>query len=184
MKRHYFITDNLDDLQQVEQDLQRAGITPPQFHVLSEDDTAVEMRKLREVEAVLKKDVVHGTERGALVGALGAGAVLVLAWMTGVTEAYTWMPPIFLAIVILGFCTWEGGLIGIQEPHSDFKRFTPVLKRGQHVLLVDIDPEQERALSSVVGHFQSLRPAGEGSATPRAVVRFRDKWNRFLQLAP
>jgi hypothetical protein len=184
MKRHYFVTDNLDDLQRVEQDLQSAGITPPQFHVLSDDDTAVETRNLREVEAVLKRDVVHGTERGAVVGLLGAVAVLALAWLTGLAETYTWVPAIFLAIVVMGFCTWEGGLIGIQEPHVDFKRFTPALKRGKHVLLVDVDPGQERALEGVVAHYESLRPAGEGSATPRAVVRFQDKWHRFMQLAP
>lgn len=184
MKRHYFITDNLDELQQVEQDLQGAGITPPQFHVLSEDDTAVEIRKLREVEAVLKKNVVHGTELGAVVGLLGAIAVLILTWLTGLAETYTWVPAIFLAVVIMGFCTWEGGLIGIQEPHTDFKRFKPALKRGKHVLFVDVDPDQERALDGVVAHYQSLRPAGVGSSTPRAVVRFQDKWHRFMQLAP
>lgn len=184
MKRHYFVTDDLDDLQQVEQDLQSAGITPPQFHVLSEDDTAVEIRKLKEVEAVLKKDVVHGTELGALVGIGGAAAVLAVAWFSGLTQTYTWVPAIFLAIVVLGFCTWEGGLIGIQRPHIDFKRFKPALDRGKHVLLVDVDPDQERALGSVVAHHSSLRPAGVGSATPRSVVRFQDKWNRFMQLAP
>lgn len=184
MKRHYFVTDDLDDLQLVEQDLQSAGITPPQFHVLSENDAAVETRNLREVEAVLKRDVVHGTERGAIVGVIGAVAVLLLAWFSGMTETYTWVPAIFLAIVVMGFCTWEGGLIGIQEPHAEFRRFTPALSRGKHILLVDVDPGQEEALTAVVAHHTQLRPAGEGNATPRAVVRFQDKWHRFLQLAP
>lgn len=83
MKRHYYISDDLDDLRDVENDLKSAGVTTPQIHVLSKDDAGVEMRRLHQVEAVLKMDVVRGTERGALVGLAGAAAVLLLAWSLG-----------------------------------------------------------------------------------------------------
>jgi hypothetical protein len=184
MKRHFFISDDLDDLETVERDLEAAGVTTPQIHVLSEDDAGVETHHLHEVEAVLKKDVVHGIERGAVVGALGAVAILLLAWWSGLTETYTWVPAIFLAVIVLGFCTWEGGLIGIQEPHVDFKRFENELHAGKHILFVDVDPEQESILSRVVAGHPKLKSAGEGGATPRAVVRFQDRWSRFMKLAP
>jgi hypothetical protein len=184
MKRHYYITNDLDDLEIVENDLEAAGVTTPQIHVLSEDDAGVEQHHLHEVEAVLKKDVVHGTERGALIGVIGAVIVLALAWFSGLTETYTWVPAIFLAIIVLGFCTWEGGLIGIQEPHVDFKRFRDELKQGRHVLFVDVDPEQEAILRRIVASHPRLQVAGEGEATPRMVVRLQDKWSRFLKQAP
>ncbi len=184
MKRHYFITDDLDDLEVVERDLEAAGVTTPQIHVLSEDDAGVETHQLHEVEAVLKKDVVHGTEIGAVVGVIGAAAVILLAWMSGLTETYTWVPAIFLAIIVLGFCTWEGGLIGIQEPHVDFRRFQNDLHDGKHILFVDTDPEQESVLRRVVSEHPKLRDAGEGPATPRFVVRFQDKFTTFMKLAP
>ena len=152
MKRHYYISDDLDDLRDVENNLKSAGITTPQIHVLSKDDAGVEMRRLHQVEAVLKMDVVRGTERGAMVGLAGATAVLLLAWLLGFTETYTWVPAIFLAVIVLGFCTWEGGLIGIQEPHMDFRRFQRDLNAGRHVLFVDIDPGQETALRTVTSH--------------------------------
>ena len=184
MKRHYFVCNDLDDLGQVEQDLQSAGVTAPQIHTLSSRGGEAESHGLQEVEAVLRRDVVRGTERGALVGLLAAGAILALAWASGLTASYTWVPAIFLAIVVLGFCTWEGGLIGIGEPHADFRRFQPALSRGKHVFFVDVDPEQEAILDAVIACYDGLRPAGTGDATPRAVVRFRDKWTRFMQLAP
>ena len=184
MKRHYYISDDLDDLEIVERDLEAAGVTTPQIHVLSEDDAGVENHHLHEVEAVLKKDVVHGTERGAVIGVIGAIAVLVLAWFSGLTETYTWVPAIFLAVIVLGFCTWEGGLIGIQEPHVDFKRFEKDLHAGKHVLFVDVDPEQETTLRTVVKNHPKLQDAGEGGSTPRMVVRMQDKWSRFMKLAP
>jgi hypothetical protein len=184
MKRHYYISDDLDDLEVIERDLESAGVTTPQIHVLSEDDAGVENHHLHEVEAVLKKDVVHGTEMGAIVGLICAVLVLGLAWFSGITETITWVPPIFLSIIVLGFCTWEGGLIGIQEPHVDFKRFENDLHAGKHILFVDVDPEQEATLKKVVEQHPRLSNAGEGSATPRMVVRFQDKFHRFMQLAP
>ena len=184
MKRHYYISDDLDDLEVVESDLESAGVTTPQIHVLSEDDAGLDEHHLHKVEAVLKKDVVHGTELGALVGVVAAAAVLAIAYFSGLTETYTWVPAIFLAVILLGFCTWEGGLIGIQEPHVDFKRFQDDLKAGRHVLFVDVDAEQEETLRSIVDQHPRLTPAGEGAATPKVVVKAQEKFSDFMKVAP
>jgi hypothetical protein len=37
------------------------------------------------------------------------------------------MPFIFLAIIALGFSTWEGGFYGIQSPNFHFSKFEDVL---------------------------------------------------------
>ncbi|TGD74648.1 NAD/FAD-utilizing enzyme [Mangrovimicrobium sediminis] len=184
MQRHFFLSDNLDELQAVEDELRAAGITPPQMHVLSEDDAAVERRQLHPVEAVLRKNVVRGTERGALIGLLCAGGVLTVCWATGIAHGVAWVPVIFLAVVLLGFCTWEGGLIGIQEKHAEFRRFDEALADGRHLLLVDVDASDEQAMLRVVAQHGALEPAGVGNATPAMVVRLQDRWARFLQLAP
>lgn len=150
MKRHYYISDDLDDLEIIENQLEEAGVATPQIHVLSEDDSGLEEHHLHQVEAVLKRDVVHGTEIGAVVGVIAAACIILFAWLSGLTETYTWVPPIFLSVIILGFCTWEGGLIGIQEPHTDFRRFQDDLHAGKHVLFVDADPDQEETLKKVI----------------------------------
>ena len=184
MKRHYYVSDDLDDLEIVERDLEAAGVTTPQIHVLSEDDAGVEQHHLHNVEAVLKKDVVHGTEIGAVVGVIAGATIILLAWFFGLTETYTWMPPIFLSVVVVGFCTWEGGLIGIQEPHVDFQRFQDKLHEGKHILFVDVDANQEQTLRNVVKQHPKLEDAGEGGSTPGWVIGAQQKWAKFVQVAP
>jgi hypothetical protein len=184
MKRHYYISDSLEDLGSVEPELEAAGISTPQIHVLSNDDAGVQLNHLNEVEAVLKKDVVHGTEMGALLGVAVGAAVLLLSWSSGLTEAYTWVPAIFLAVIVIGFCTWEGGLIGIQKPHIEFRRFQQDLQQGKHILLVDIAREDEASLHSVMREHPRLRAAGDGDSTPGWVIGAQQKWSRFMQLAP
>lgn len=185
MKRYYYISSDLDDLEAVEKELESNGVTTPQIHVLSSDDAEVEKHNLNSVEAVLKKDVVHSTQKGAMVGALGAVAVLVISYLAGFTNTVAgWVPFIFLAVVILGFCTWEGGFMGIQSPHYQLKRFQNALNHGKHVLFVDVDPDQESLLSDVVARHDKLRPAGVGESRPRWVVRGQDKFNRFVDIMP
>lgn len=185
MKRHYFITDDLDDLDAVEHELQRAGLTSPQMHVLSRDDAGVAARPhLTPVEAVLKKDVVRGTEVGAVIGVTGAGLVLGIAYASGVTASVGWVPFLFLAIVVLGFCTWEGGLFGIQEPNPEFVRFQDALDAGRHLLMVDVTPAEEATLKRITESHPGIRAAGEGHATPEFVVQAHKRFNRAMETLP
>jgi hypothetical protein len=185
MKRHFYISDNLDDLEIVEKELESSGVGTPQIHVLSQNEADVEHHNLNQVEAVLKKDVVHSMELGAIVGVIAAAVILVVAYLAGWTEsAAGWIPFIFLAIVVLGFCTWEGGLFGIQEPHYQFKQFQEVLKQGKHVFFVDVNADQEAALANVIKAHPRLELAGEGESTPEWVVEWQKNWKGFVKTMP
>lgn len=185
MKRHYYISDDLEDLADVSQELLEENITAPQFHVLSNDDAQVQKHNLHEVEAVLKQDVVHSTELGAVIGVALSTVVLAGASVLGLTETSAgWVPFIFLAVVILGFCTWEGGLIGIQIPNYQFARFKDVLNKGKHVFFVDVEMSQEQSLAKVVSRHPQLQLAGMGDATPKWVIRGQDNYTSFMKMMP
>ncbi|MGD2171746.1 MAG: NAD/FAD-utilizing enzyme [Gammaproteobacteria bacterium] len=171
MKRHFYVTDDLDDLDRIEEELESRGVHRPQIHVFSRDDAAVETRDhLHNIESVFKQDLVHGTLVGIGIGVLLAGLVLVAAAFSDLPGVYTWTPFVMLAIVLLGFCAWSGGLYGIQVPNRDFRRFEAQLRAGKHVFIVDVDPEQEAALARVVNRHPHLQLAGTGKATPRWIV--------------
>ncbi len=108
--RHYFISDDLDDLETFEEQLEAAGITTPQIHVLSlHDEEVAHHDHLNYVQSFMKKDIVHSAELGAVVGVVLSTTSLIVAYYAGWTDsAAGWVPFIFLAIVLLGFCTWEG----------------------------------------------------------------------------
>lgn len=180
MKRHYYISNDLDDLDALERELEATGFFKPQIHVLSNDDAGVDQHEhLHNIEAVFKMDVVHGTIVGALVGAVASVAVLAVAQISGWPATYTWVPFMFLSVVMLGFCTWAGGFYGIQAPHKDFRRFEGHLAEGKHIFIVDVDPEQESALEKVVSGHPRLELAGTGSATPRWVVMGQQQVKTF-----
>lgn len=185
MKRYFYISNNLDELEAVEHELENSGVATPQMHVLSQSDADVQHHHLHEVEAVLKKDVVHSMEWGAVIGVIGAVIVLAVAYFAGWTDtAAGWIPFIFLAIIVLGFCTWEGGFLGIQEPHYQFKRFQAALSEGKHVFFVDVNEQQEPVLATVIGAHPQLEAAGEGESTPEWIIEWQKNWNGFIKSMP
>ena len=181
--RHYYISDELDDLETVETELEDKGIETPQIHVLSLDDTAVENHvHLHDVTSFMKSDVIRSGEWGALIGVIGAALVLSVAYLMNLTDSIVgWMPFIFLAVIVLGFCTWEGGFIGIQRRNKHFRRFEHVLKSGKHVFFVDVPPEQEELLDRITSAHPGLKKAGTERGTPQWIMRGQKRVPQLLR---
>ncbi len=176
MLRHYFISDDLDDLEVFETQLEAAGVSTPQIHVLSSNDAEVEHHHLHEVQSFMKKDIIRSAMRGAFVGLCAFVLVLVVAYFAGWTKiAVGWIPFIFLAVVLLGFCTWEGGLIGIQKPNRNFARFEQALSEGKHVFFVDLQPDQEIVLERTLKSHPRVQRAGTGSSMPHWLITLQHK---------
>src|SRR5690606_1827261 len=141
---------DLDGLEAVEKDLIAEGITDAQVHVYSDDDASVMQRKLHGVSSFLKRDLYRSTRKGMYIGVAGAVLVLLLTWLFNWADTPAgWIPFVFLALILLGFGAWEGGLIGIGTPNTEFKSFQRALNRGKHILFLDIKKSQEETVRNV-----------------------------------
>ena len=184
MDRYFFISGDLDDMGMVEKELENAGVTTAQIHVLSKDDEALARCDLHEVHAFMKTDVVRSGLRGAIIGVVAAISVLIFAHYSSVTENIGWLPFVFLSIVLLGFCTWEGGFLGFQIPNAQFKQFEEVLAQGRHVFFVDVTERELPLLQGVTGRHQGLKPAGVGNSSPHWLIGWQNQFQKFVHWAP
>lgn len=184
MKRFYYLSDDLDDLAQVEQELENAGIIKPRIHIISRDEAGVEKRHLHRVQDFMRRDLVHSALVGAEFGLLAALMILAAAHFFGLAASIGWAPFILFALLALGFCTWEGGLIGMHKPHYELRHVEPLVNDGQHLLFVDMEPEHEAVMEEVEARHLHLQPAGVGSATPNWAIQWQKKWHDFVQAMP
>jgi hypothetical protein len=177
MLRHYFVSNSLDDLEVFEEQLEAAGVTTPQIHVLSQNDAGVEKHHhLHAVQSFMKRDIIHSTERGAVIGICISVLILSVANFSGWTEtAAGWTPFIFLAVVLLGFSAWMGGLLGIEKPNHHFVRFEQALSDGKHIFFVDLEPQQEAVLASVLKSHPQVEVAGTGQSAPHWLIALQQK---------
>lgn len=185
MNRHFYISNNLGDLESLEIELETVGISAAHSHVLSLDDAQVAKHpNLNEVEAVLRTDVVHSTKIGAVVGVIAATLMLYIVALAGWAQQATWVPFIFLSIIIVGFFTWEFGFIGIQRNNNRFARFEKALKNGKHVFFVDIEPESDQILTDVVKKHTKIKPVGDGPSVPQWFIQMQDGFKSFTKIMP
>ena len=160
MKRFYYMSDDLDELEQIEHDLEASGIPRPQIYLLSNDDVGLDNHDVNRVASFLKTDVIHSGEIGALLGLAIAAVILLVAYFSGITAQVGWVPFVFLAIVGFGFATWEAGFIGMQVPNVHFTKFEKALANGRHVLFVETGVEDKKKLKSVLKRYPKLERAG------------------------
>ena len=163
MKRHYYVTTDLDDLEVAGAELAQTGISTSHIHVLTEDTAGTVAHHLHPVNDLMKRDAVHMSMIGAALGLLLAAAILILASASELATQMGWAPFILFSIAVLGFSTWEGGFLGIQLPNHALRRFMGTIKKGRHVLLVDVNARQEQALASVIANHPALRAAHDGT---------------------
>ena len=181
--RHYFISDDLDDLELFEEQLEAQGVNTPQIHVLSLHDQEVAHHDhLNYVQSFMKKDIVHSSEIGLVVGFCAALALIAITHVAGWSDtAAGWTPFIFLSVILVGFCTWEGGLLGIEKPNYHFARFADALKHDKHIFFVDLEPNQEATLEKILSSHPKIELAGTGSGIPHWLLVFQSKVPRFFR---
>ncbi|MDT8449653.1 MAG: NAD/FAD-utilizing enzyme [Wenzhouxiangellaceae bacterium] len=182
LKRHYFVSDDLDDLESFEVELENADIVTPQIHVLTVDETdAANHTHLHEVTPFMKTDVVHSAMLGALVGLTLAAFVLALTYLAGWHETRAgWLPFVYLSILLLGFFTWQGGLWGIESPNAHFRDFERMLKEGRHLFFVDLEPGRGKVVRRLARKHPGIQAAGVGVGAPHWIVSWQYRLRHFF----
>jgi hypothetical protein len=180
--RHYFISDDLDDLDLLEDQLEKNGVEKPQIHVLSNDAEGVENHlHLHAVKSLLKNDVFHSGLIGAFAGVFTASVMFVCVHYFELNESPAgWLPFYFLSMLIVGFCTWEGGFIGFQKPNYHYSRFEQTLEEGNHVFIVDLDPGQEPVLKKLLESHNKLKEMGTEMGSPHWIFAIQIILYRFI----
>ena len=179
MKQHHYLFDSLNDLQRACADLEDMGVAHRHLHVVSNDVLSLEKRHLNPVSPFQENDMIHTGLRGFVLGAIAAGSVgwAISEWLAG----HELMAVIagFCCLVILGFCTWVGGLIGASHDNWRLSPYHDQMEKGQSLLVVDVTPSQELEVVRLMAAIhREARHTGEVSSidTP-----FSGGWNLHLK---
>jgi hypothetical protein len=163
VKRYYFVSDDLKDLALIETELQMCGISPLQMHLVSEAEGEAERLGLHQVSSVFKRDIIQSMLTGFMIGLLVSAVLMLISMAIGLESTRDWTILGVICLFIVGFCTWEGGLFGIQVPNRHFRRFARALKQGRHLFFVDLDKKQRSNLDAIVKKHSHLKSVGRGA---------------------
>jgi len=157
MKHAYYISQDLDEMESAHNDLVDQGVRDKHIHVYSDADAEVQEHHLRTVSDFEKTDVIRSGTYGAVIGVILASLMLALPTVLSIESPVGNMPFIFGAIVLLGFSTWEGGLLGIQRENHKFAFVNDDIHHGEHLMIVDYDENASSAVERAMQTHPTLR---------------------------
>jgi hypothetical protein len=151
-RRLYYLLPDLSSARTVMDDLLLARIEERHIHFLAKRGTPME--GLHEANILQKSDIVHGAQRGVLIGAaLGIALGLFLAYYV-VTDPAWQVGTIFLASAFgAGFGGWTASLVGAAVPNSRLQQFASEIEQGMILLIVDVPEHKVGEVKALVGRI-------------------------------
>ncbi len=144
--------------------VESADIAHKHIHIAHKDHLSTQQKHLNDLSFLEEFDTVHSSERGFLIG-------IVLSAMTGFAvyeyldgHPVASMITLFASLIVLGYSTWLGGLIGSSSDNYRLQPFHNHLEQGGALVIIDLDAEHEQILNKVlVKEMPSVVPAGRSS---------------------
>lgn len=167
MIRLYYLTNSLNSVSQVSDDLHSLGITDAHIHALSKDEAGLYHRHIHSAHLFQHIDVIHSGEIGAILG----GTISVVSAFA----LYLWMPflsepmPYFLLLFVVGGITsfggWCGGLAGATRENYKIAPFHNDIEDGKHLIMVDVHkPQEQQVRQQLCQYHPEALLAAKGSS--------------------
>ena len=170
MKRLYFLTRDIDSVDEISERLHKAGISDWNFHVLSNNKSELHQHHLHSTTPIQELDIVRGGELGVILGLVG-GVLAGLAFIFAFGIDLNWVSFSALVIFCAMFGTWLGGMIGVSNENYKIRRFHDEIDRGYLLLMVDVDKKQRKGFLNIINQYPSVMPAGEDSTLVNPFAR-------------
>jgi len=149
MRRLYFMVPDIDTANTVVDELLLKRVDDHHIHVVAKEGTP--MGDLPEANLLQKSDFIPAMERGLAVG----GITGVLAGIAAVT-----FPPAGLVLgggAILGTSlagagmgAWLSGMIGMDVPNTQIKKFEGAIEKGGVLMMIDIPKTRVEEIEALV----------------------------------
>ena len=166
MKRLYYLTDSLESVSKISEDLHHDGITDWNINVLSKDEAGLYHRHIHSANLFQVNDIIHSGELGALLGGvLGLSVAVILGMWNPVGISLSFPFLILVAGVFTLFGTWSGGLAGVTRENYKTARFHQELENGHYLIMIDVSKDQEKIIRFHLGQYHpEALLAAEGSS--------------------
>jgi len=183
MTRHYFLSDDLDDLDAFEEELEEAELLQEQIHLISNDEYGVQRHiHLEGVVPFLQRGSVRASIHGAMIIAIAGAVALGVAHVNSMAaNAANWLPLLGVIIAILAFLSWGGGLRGVAVPSLSRSELKEMLADGKHVMYVDVRADQESQLRQTAERHPAVQDYGIGSGAAEWRVSLEHRISRMFQ---
>jgi hypothetical protein len=139
MKQYYYLVEDIDNVEHICDDLHKVGVEDNQIHIVGGNADEIESHHLHQAREIDETDIARFSERGALLGIILGLLFLVAAIqyqpfgieVEGVAAA-------MITILIIGFCTWWGGIFGAYFINYRIAPFKRAVRGNKFLIMLDV----------------------------------------------
>jgi hypothetical protein len=165
VKRLYYLTDKADCVAAIADDIAHWDVGDWCFHVLNKDSDGLRRHQMHAAGPLHQRDVVHASERGALIGlAAGIGAVVASLLFLPILESSGQLAYVATVFLCTMFGAWSGGMFGLHEENHQIRRFHQDIESGKFLIMIDVGRKQVATVKSNMQRHAEALAAGEGVA--------------------
>ncbi|AKE52113.1 hypothetical protein TQ33_1153 [Kangiella geojedonensis] len=119
--------------------LLKHGLRPDCLHIVSKMQSKFLRRGVNTANFWYKTNIIKGSLLGAFIGLLLSVLIyIVFTESNFIKREFVSMLSIIATLISIGFCTWLGGLLGLESKNSSLSKYEQYIKDGEHLLLVDL----------------------------------------------
>ncbi len=151
-RRLYYLLPDLPSARKIMDDLLLARIEERHIHFLAKRGTP--MDGLHEANILQKSDLVHGAQRGVLIGAaLGCALGYLITLYVQIDPK--WQVGMILLASAFGavFGGWTASMVGAAVPNSRLKQFADEIEQGKILVIVDVPEHKVPEVKALVGRI-------------------------------
>ncbi len=139
MSRILFKVKDMASLQNCYDYLKQQGLKEKHLHIVSNKQGKILRRGLNSANFWYKTNVLNGALKGFATGLLlGLIVSYSLLQMQALDGLYGTFGFICTTMVLTGFGTWMGGLLGLESINHKLKPFHDKIENGNHLLMIDL----------------------------------------------
>jgi len=151
MKRLYYLSNNIDVVEKLSDQLHERGITDWNFHVMGKDKANMVRHHLHTTTPLHELDIVRSGERGVLAGfAIGLLLTCYVALFTSFGATMNLLAQIASVVLFSLFGAWLGGLVGVSNENYKIRRFHKAIDAGHFLIMVDVNRFQRHEVEKVI----------------------------------
>ncbi|KZY62438.1 MULTISPECIES: hypothetical protein [unclassified Oleiphilus] len=150
MKDTYFVADDLDEVELIQNELMEAGVEKDSISVWSGDAYGVDTHHLKAENELLKTDAIPSMRSGLICGLILSGVALFGFLGLGLMSSEYMSAGLIFCGLVIGFCTWEAGLLGLRRVHRDFTQLGRYVAQKKHIIHLHLGDKAEKAANKVL----------------------------------
>ncbi len=151
MKCLYYLASSIESTREVSDDIQAVGINHWFLHVISKDTAGVKKHQMHSGNCIEQLDIMRDGIIGAFIGlVLGLIIVSVITYKGYFPPEVPTITYYFIIGILILFCSWEGGLIGIGNESKKLAEFHSDLEAGKYLILVYAPANQEKLITDMM----------------------------------